>query len=161
MTVAAKEEKMPLPSCSVPIVMIHLLHPAKVLNLFVQGKPRPQYCDKPGWNFTRYNPSIRYQNQFCKASIEQCLNHLSMVPNFGSEAIIKIDVRFRFPSPKTGLIKNTADINNLCKFILDACNGSFYGDDGQVVQLSANKGYNDAYGREGYTRVTISKVSDR
>ena len=28
----------------------------------VRGKPRPQYRDKPGWNLTRYNPSIRYQN---------------------------------------------------------------------------------------------------
>ena len=83
------------------------------------------------------------------------------MPNFGSEAGIKIDVRFRFPSPKTGLIKNTADIDNLCKFILDAWNGSFYGDDGQVVQLSADKGYDDAYGGEGYMRVTISKVSER
>lgn len=125
------------------------------VEFIVRGKPLPQYRDKPGWNFTRYNPSKRYQKQFCQASTEQCLNHLSAVPNFGSVANISIHLHFRFPPPKTGLIKNTADIDNLCKFILDACNETFYGDDGQVVKLSADKGYDNDYGGEGFTRVSI------
>jgi Holliday junction resolvase RusA-like endonuclease len=126
----------------------------------VRGKPRPQYRDKPGWNFTRYNPSKTLQTQFCCIAVEQCLNHAGSVPNFGADARIKIEIHFRFPSPKTGQIKNTADIDNLCKFILDACNETFYGDDGQVVCLYADKEYDDEYGGEGYTKVKI-QVNER
>jgi len=125
------------------------------VELVVRGKPRPQYRDKPGWNWTRYNPSKNLQKQFCQVAVEQCLNHMKAVPSFGSDAEIKMSIHFRFPLPKTGLIKNTADIDNLSKFILDACNKTFYGDDGQVVSLFADKGYDNAHGGKGYTRMTI------
>jgi len=125
------------------------------VHFVVRGKPRPQYRDKPGLNWTRYNPSKRLQSQFCNLAVEQCLTHVGQVPNFGSNALLKVEVHFRFPMPKTGLLKNTADIDNLSKFILDACNGTFYGDDGQVVTLLADKGYDESYGGEGYTLLKI------
>jgi Holliday junction resolvase RusA-like endonuclease len=53
-----------------------------------------------------------------------------------------MEIHFRFPPPKTGQIKNAANIDNLSKFALDACNASiFYGDDGQVVCLYVDKAY--------------------
>jgi Holliday junction resolvase RusA-like endonuclease len=79
--------------------------------------------------------------QFCCIAVKQCLNHAGSVPNFCE-------------------IKNTADIDNLCKFILDACNETFYGHDGQVVCLYADKDYDDAYGGKGYTKVKI-QVNER
>jgi Holliday junction resolvase RusA-like endonuclease len=61
------------------------------------------------------------------------------VPTVGSDANVKVTAHFRFALPKTGLLKNTADINNLSKFLLDACYKTFYGDDGQVVSLWLTK----------------------
>jgi hypothetical protein len=34
------------------------------VSFIVRGKPLPQYRDKPGWNFTRYNPSKTNQKNF-------------------------------------------------------------------------------------------------
>jgi hypothetical protein len=82
-----------------------------------------------------YNPSKTLQMQFCCIAVEQCLNHADSVPNFGADARIKIEIHFCFPSSKTGQIKNTADIYNLSKFILEACNKTFYSDDGQGMPL--------------------------
>ena len=36
------------------------------VSFIVRGKPLPQYRDKPGWNFTRYNPSKTNQKNFVK-----------------------------------------------------------------------------------------------
>lgn len=129
------------------------------VDFVVRGKPRPQYRDKPGWNRTRYNPSKILQKQFGRIAIEQCLNHTDRVPDFGPNVGIRMEIHFCFPLPKTGRIKNTADIDNLSKFALDACNTIFYGDDGQVLCLYADKAYDDAFGGEGYTRVKIEIVS--
>lgn len=127
--------------------------------VIIRGKPRPQYRDKPGWNRTRYNPSKTLQKQFGHVAIEQCLNHVNRVPDFGPDIGIWMEIHFPFPPPKTGQIKNTADIDNLSKFALDACNAIFYGDDGQVVCLYADKAYDGAYGGEGYTSMKIEIVS--
>jgi hypothetical protein len=40
------------------------------------------------------------QTQFCCIAVEQCLNHAGSVPNFGADARIKIEIHFRFPSPR-------------------------------------------------------------
>ena len=129
------------------------------VDFVIRGKPRPQYRDKPGWNGTRYNPSKSLQKQFGHVAIEQCLNHANTVPDFGPDVGIRMEIHFRFPPPKAGRIKNTADIDNLSKFALDACNTIFYGDDGQVLCLCADKDYDGAYGGEGYTSMKIEIVS--
>jgi Holliday junction resolvase RusA-like endonuclease len=69
-----------------------------------------------------------------------------------------MEIHFCFPHPKTGRIKNTADIDNLSKFALDACNNIFYEDNGQVACLYADKAYDGACGGEGYTRMKIEIV---
>jgi Holliday junction resolvase RusA-like endonuclease len=124
----------------------------------VRGKPLPQSRDRQGWNLTRYNPSKRLQNEFCQVASDLCQSHIGSVPSLGKEALVKVKVEFRFPSPKTGLLKNTADIDNMCKFVLDALNTTFYGDDGQVSILLSDKAYDDGYGGNGYTMVTISNT---
>jgi hypothetical protein len=63
------------------------------------------------------------KHQFGRVAIEQCLNHADRIP----------DLHFRFPPPKAGRIKNTADIDNVSKFTLNGCNTIFFGDDGQNV----------------------------
>jgi Holliday junction resolvase RusA-like endonuclease len=129
-----------------------------VVSFVVRGKPHPQYHDKPGWNFTRYNPSKKLQKDCCKGASIICFTHSGFVPNFGSNANLNVEVHFCFPLPKTGHLKNTADIDNLSKFVLDACNETFYGDDGQVVSLTANKCYDDSNGGAGFISLTIESI---
>jgi Holliday junction resolvase RusA-like endonuclease len=57
-------------------------------------------------------------------------------------------------------IKNTADVDNLCKFLLDCLNGVLYNDDGQVIRLVAEKSFGDDRGGNGYTIVSISACSE-
>jgi Holliday junction resolvase RusA-like endonuclease len=108
--------------------------------------------------------TIKPKQNFADAVLLYCSRTMSQSCWFSTklcaDARIKIEIHFRFPSPKTGQIKNTADIDNLCKFILDACNETFYGDDGQVVCLYADKDYDDEYGGKGYTKVKI-QVNER
>jgi hypothetical protein len=49
----------------------------------IRGKPRPQFRDKPGFNFTRYNPSKVLQNEFRDVAMDVCQHRLGKVPNFG------------------------------------------------------------------------------
>ena len=128
------------------------------VSFIVRGKPLPQYRDKPGWNFTRYNPSKTNQKKFCQVAAELCPMIIGRVPTVGSDATVKVTAHFRFTLPKMGLLKNTADIDNLSKFLLDACNKTFYGDDGQVVSLVADKAFDGSYGGAGYTIVTIEAM---
>lgn len=96
------------------------------------------------------------QEEFCQVASDLCQSHIGSVPSLGKEVLVKVEVKFRFPPPKTGKLKHTADIDNMCKFVLDAMNAVFYGDDGQVSVLLSDKGYDDDYGGDGYTMVTIS-----
>jgi Holliday junction resolvase RusA-like endonuclease len=59
----------------------------------------------------------------------------------------------------TGLIRNTADIDNLLKFTLDSFNRAFYSDDGQFVRVIAGKAYDDDHGGMGYTLITIESTT--
>jgi Holliday junction resolvase RusA-like endonuclease len=124
----------------------------------IRGKPLPQYRDKPGWNFTRYNPSKKGQNNFRQVAAELCRSNIGRVPTVGCEVHAKVTCHFCFPFPRKGLLKNTADIDNLSKFVLDACNKTFYGDDRQVVSLVADKAFDGSYGGAGYTIVTIEAM---
>jgi Holliday junction resolvase RusA-like endonuclease len=54
-----------------------------------------------------------------------CFTHSGFVPNFGSDTNLNVEVHFSFPLPKTGHLNNTADIDNLSKFVLDAFNATF------------------------------------
>lgn len=120
----------------------------------VRGKPLPQQRDRFGYNGNRYNPSKPLQEAFAKAVREFFLSQ-GGVPHFGN-TLIGVTASFYLPTPKNqGSIKNTADVDNLCKFILDSLNGILYNDDGQVVRLVAEKSFCDNRGGNGYTCVTI------
>lgn len=124
----------------------------------IRGKPLPQYRDKPGWNFTRYNPSKKGQKNFRQVAAELCRSNIGRVPTVGCKVHVKVTCHFCFPFPRKGLLKNTADIDNLSKFVLDACNKTFYGDDRHVVSLVADKAFDGSYGSAGYTIVTIEAM---
>jgi Holliday junction resolvase RusA-like endonuclease len=50
------------------------------------------------------------------------------------------------------------DIDNLSKFVLDACNETVYGDDGQVVSITADKCYDNSNGGAGFISLTIEST---
>jgi Holliday junction resolvase RusA-like endonuclease len=127
------------------------------ISLCVHGKPRSQGRDRHGWNLTRYNPSKSMQKEFRMVVEEICQHHLGRVPNFGT-ALLRATFQYRFPPPVKGMIQNTADIDNLCKFTLDAMNGVLYNDDGQIVSIIADKAFDEAVDSIGYTVVTLEVI---
>lgn len=126
----------------------------------IRGKPRPQERGRTGWNFSRYNPSKPKQKEFARVVEELCQSRLGRIPIFEVNARLKLTAHFRFPPPKTkkAHIKNTADIDNLCKFVLDALNEVLYKDDGQFVCLVADKDYDDGLGGAGYITLDMNVV---
>ena len=83
----------------------------------------------------------------------------SEVSHFGN-ATINVYALFSFPTPKNkGSIKNMADIDNLCKFLLDSLNGVLYNNDRQVIRLVAEKSFCDDHSGNGYTSVSIMIVN--
>jgi Holliday junction resolvase RusA-like endonuclease len=113
-------------------------------------RPMPQQCDQFSWNGTRYNPSKPSQEAFAKVVHEFFQLH-SEVFHFVN-ATIDVKAFFFFPTPNNkASIKNTADVDNLCKFLLDCLNN----DDGQVIRLVAEKSFGNDRGGNGYTIVSI------
>jgi Holliday junction resolvase RusA-like endonuclease len=82
------------------------------------------------------------------------------VPAVGSYANVKVTAHFCFAFSKKGLLKNTADIDNLSKFLLDAFSKAFYGDDGQAISLVADKAFDGSYGGAGYTTIVTIEAMD-
>lgn len=129
----------------------------------IRGKPLPQSRDRMGWNGTRYNPSKRSQNGFGNVVMEACRtrasNDVLVSGTLFGDCKVEATVSFFFPTPKTtGKLQNTADIDNLLKFVFDALNGVLYNDDGQVVRVVAEKSFCGARGGNGYTCVTIKSI---
>jgi Holliday junction resolvase RusA-like endonuclease len=125
----------------------------------VSGKPMPQQHDQLGWNRTRYNPCKLSQEAFAKVVHEffQCHGEVFHFAN----ATIDVKAFFFFPTPNNkGSIKNTANVDNLCKFLLDCLDSVLSNDDGQVIQLVAEKSFGDDCKENGYTSVSISACSE-
>ena len=124
----------------------------------VAGKPEPKKRVAYGRSGHRYNPSKVAEQQFASAVARLCVDRLGSVPKFPAGSLLKVNVKFLFPRKQNqadAQIVQTADVDNLCKFILDALNGTLYDDDRQVVELSAKKGFDTS--PNGHTIVTITK----
>lgn len=115
-------------------------------NFTIPGTPVPQ----PRPRFTRsprqvYNPSFHAKN--CAAILLRTLFKQKPI----AEQPISINITFFMPIPKAKhkhnlqLTPHTSrpDIDNLIKFILDACNNIIYSDDALISKLTAQKLYDD------------------
>ena len=110
----------------------------------VAGKPEPKKRAAYGRSGHHYNPSKVAEQQFASAVARLCVDKLGSVPKFPAGSLLKVNVEFIFPRKQNqadAQIVQMADVDNLCKFILDALNGTLYDDDRQVVELSAKKGF--------------------
>lgn len=129
------------------------------VDFIIRGKPLPQQRDRIGKNGARYNPSKRDQQQafnaVCKALFQEKGRR---IPFISKGVEVSVSILYGFPSTKKQNIHTKADIDNLLKFTLDALGEgrTFYHDDGQVTGASVKKCFDEQYGGDGFTHVTIS-----
>ena len=125
----------------------------------VAGKPSPKKRAAFGRNSNRYNPSKVEEQDFAEVVKGLCHRHLQSVPKFHPDVLLVVHITFYFPCKTDGsssLIRE-ADIDNLCKFVLDALNNVLYADDRQIVELTASKCFDTAGCLSGRTTISIAK----
>jgi Holliday junction resolvase RusA-like endonuclease len=120
----------------------------------VNGRPVPKKRAAWGRNNNCYNPSQSEEREFASVVNDTFVGRLGQVPSFHHTLALAIDVCFKFPNQGTSIMA-TADIDNLCKFVLDALNGVLYHDDRQIVTLKASKLFDSSH-QLGCTTVSIS-----
>ena len=123
-----------------------------MISITVHGKPiaqaRPRFVRR-GKFVTTYNPQETEAGRFALSVMAQLPEGFE--PYRGA---LSLFCSFDMPIPKSatkrqkgeieiGIRKHVKkpDLDNLCKFVKDACNGIVWQDDSQVVQLHARKGY--------------------
>ena len=87
-----------------------------------------------------YDPDKQRKEEFRNA-VENMPNRPLMKP-------LRVSCVFTFKRPKSKAkypYPRRCDIDNLCKFYLDALNGWVYGDDAQVVHIDAQKQYGEEH----------------
>ena len=123
-----------------------------------QPKERPRVM-KTGYTFT---PKKTVD---AEAKIKLFAQNAGCTP---LEGAIEIEITFAFPIPKSYSKKKRAqivsgellatkrpDIDNLVKTVTDALNGVAYGDDAQIISVTANKCYDE----DEQTTVVINEWS--
>jgi Holliday junction resolvase RusA-like endonuclease len=99
-------------------------------------------------------PSQYEEREFASVVTDIFVERLGRVPTFQRTSALTVDVHFLFPDQGSSIFA-TADIDNLCKFVLDALNGILYNDDRQIVTLKASKLFDSSH-QLGCTMVAIS-----
>jgi Holliday junction resolvase RusA-like endonuclease len=120
----------------------------------VVGRPVQKKRAARGKYSNCYNPSQSDEKEFASIVKDVCFAHLGRVPTFQHTLALAVDVRFLFPDQGSSIFA-TADIDNLCKFVLDALKGILYNDDRQIVTLKASKLFDSSH-QLGCTKVDIS-----
>lgn len=137
----------------------HFVATATEIYFEVAGKPSPKKRAAFGRNNNRYNPSKVDEQDFAEVATGLCrLKNEGSVPKFPSHALLVVQITFYFPckKPLCASLCKEADIDNLCKFVLDALNEVLYTDDRQIVELTASKCFASA-GSVGRTAVSIKR----
>tara|TARA_Y100001938_G_scaffold73085_1_gene101284 strand:+ start:384 stop:788 length:405 start_codon:yes stop_codon:yes gene_type:complete len=133
-----------------------------MINLFVQTKPRPQQRHRSNGRF-QYDPSSKEKKKFIdmvkdripkkptKDNIDMTFTFCYKRPQThyrskNKQKILKDDIPYYKPS--------VPDIDNLCKFYMDAMQGHFFKSDSQVVSIKAIK----VYGTEDFIHIKISNT---
>ena len=128
-------------------------------SFIIRGKPLPQQRNRWGKGGHIYPPSKKDQAEFNSACQELFASKEEALPRIADKVIVTMELRYAFPY-KFGGEQNLwshADIDNLCKFTLDALghNKTFYHDDRQVKKVQMEKCFDNRYGSEGFTRVKV------
>lgn len=107
-----------------------------------------------------YNPSKAAEKEFAGVLTSLCrINNVVPIPKFQSSILLDVHIEFFFPrksNHREDRIIEVADVDNLCKFVLDALNKVLYTDDKQIVKVSAKKSFDAAGSLSGRTTVSIT-----
>lgn len=133
-----------------------------------QGKARARtFYNQRAQHMSSITPekTVLYEN-LIKTRFLEASEHQSL-PFTMFEGPLEVTIKCFFEPPKSTSKKNREkmlnneisptkkpDIDNICKVVLDALNGIAYRDDTQVVQLHAEKWYND----EPFVKVWIQEI---
>lgn len=100
------------------------------------GKPIPM--ERSRWAYGHmYNSQKKIQEQL-KACIKKIMAEKGVLESpIIAKRSCKLEMEATFFLASTG--SKSPDVDNLCKFIMDACNGVIYRDDIQVFRLVATK----------------------
>jgi len=125
-----------------------------MLSITVHGKPiaqaRPRFVRR-GKFVTTYNPQESEAGRFALSVMHSLPEGFK--PYLGP---LRLSCEFFMPIPQSATKRQKAeieiglrkhikkpDLDNLCKFVKDACTGIVWVDDSQVVQLEARKKYSN------------------
>lgn len=123
-----------------------------MFNIVLIGEPipkkRPRFSTRAG--FVQTYDAQKTEKEITIMQLKQQLAQIRVLKPLESQ--ISIEMTFHTPQPKFWSLKRKErefgkynpkrpDIDNYCKFYLDAMNKIVYKDDGQVVRLYAQKVY--------------------
>ncbi len=137
----------------------------EILRFGVIGKPVALKRHRSTAHGHRYDPSAKDKQVFMSKARE-------FAPTTPLQGGLRVDLQFIMPRAKShfrtgrfsGLLKasapvhhtKTPDLDNLIKFVLDAMNGVFYGDDAQIAEIRAVKQYSKTL--EGHVYIRFFKL---
>lgn len=118
------------------------------LEFLIQTKPTQQQRHRFSKEFGHaYDPSAKDKRSFRNLVILE-LKKLNLQESPFHDKPIEVTLVFGFIKPKTQQKRQfhtvTPDIDNLAKFVLDACNTLLYRDDSLITDLIASKVYSDS-----------------
>lgn len=106
---------------------------------------RPLSKRRPGQSKSghRYNPNAKHEKDFRNALSWGTRNQLEGFTRHGEDVLLVCSITFHFKQASykdvRRQLRNSADVDNLCKFVLDAVKGVLYVDDKQVIEVNAKK----------------------
>lgn len=133
----------------------------KSISFTIYDKPIPLKRHRHSAHCT-YNPQKQEQETF-RILMQTYLNQASSFSGSPLTGPLEVKCHFYFKLPKTKRLREKKglyhtgpkDLDNLCKFVFDCCNGIIYEDDRQICKLIAGKYYTADRER---TEVTITEI---
>jgi Holliday junction resolvase RusA-like endonuclease len=103
-----------------------------------------------------WNPSKKESESF-RTIVKQAMREYTIEkPAFQKTTKLELQLTFHL----THTASKSPDIDNLCKFVMDACNGLLYHDDIQIFKLTASKIPKKGKTNSGKTHLVLKKLQD-
>lgn len=148
--------------------------PSSRMSVEIPGRPIPQKCFH-GKSGQVFNGCVKETKNFKKIMIKTLRRKYgenNKLPFFRDKIPLSMKLIFLFQRPKSHFnskneIKEACksqwcskriDVDNCCKFVLDACSIICYQDDKQIVQLHACKKWDNNINSIGRTIVEIEEI---
>ena len=156
----------------------HFVNTTKSIAFSLNGPPHGKKAPVRASSHGRtYNPSKQYQDALHAALVLLCKKeNVSWGTNnhkFEATDAIEASIQMLFPRPKTHFTRSNKilkeqfasrlflkkpDVDNVCKFVLDAFKGYLYKDDSQIVKCNLVKAYDNKFNSKGKLVICFKKV---